>query len=87
MTNFQPSNDKKRPLASDLLTGAEGETPLSQAAQSPTKMLKAKAAFHAHSSTRHEPSDWFLQSAGGENYDVEKTHTAPEAPGDMSRIT
>ena len=28
-----------------------------------------------------------MQSAGGENYDVEKTRTAPEAPDDMSRIT
>ena len=28
-----------------------------------------------------------MQSAGGENYDVEKTRTAPETPDDMSRIT
>ena len=28
-----------------------------------------------------------MRSAGGKNYDVEKTRTAPEAPGDMSRIT
>ena len=28
-----------------------------------------------------------MQSAGGGNYDAEKTHTAPEAPGDISHIT
>ena len=28
-----------------------------------------------------------MQSAGGGNYDAEKTHTAPEAPDDISHIT
>ena len=28
-----------------------------------------------------------MQSAGGENYDAEKTCTAPEEPDDMSQIT